>query len=73
LFLNVTHFCEAYGLEDKIPIFKKAALAAQHPHDIENINELDEDDKHHLRREVTRMQNHYHLHQGKRKTRANMR
>jgi hypothetical protein len=54
LFINVTHFCEAYGLEDKIDTFKKAALLAQSPLNFESIDELDEDDKYHLRRETTR-------------------
>ncbi|QKX58225.1 uncharacterized protein TRUGW13939_05346 [Talaromyces rugulosus] len=53
LFINVTHFCEAYGLEDKIDTFKKAALLAQSPLNFESIDELDEDDKYHLRRETT--------------------
>jgi hypothetical protein len=54
LFINVTHFCEAYGLEDKIDTFKKAALLAQSPLNFESIDELDEEDKYYLRRETTR-------------------
>ncbi|KAE8150826.1 galactose-proton symport [Aspergillus avenaceus] len=53
LFRNVEVFCETHGLEEKTPIFKKAALAAQSPHNIENISELNEEDKFHIRREVT--------------------
>ncbi|KAF7593229.1 hypothetical protein BBP40_011770 [Aspergillus hancockii] len=52
LFLNVANFCEVHGLEDKTSIFRKAALAAQ-SHDIENIEELSEDDRYHIRREAT--------------------
>lgn len=54
LLLNVTNFCEAYGLDDKVDTFKKAALVAQNPADFESIPELSEDDKYWLRRETTR-------------------
>ncbi|EON98535.1 putative hexose transport-related protein [Phaeoacremonium minimum UCRPA7] len=48
-------FCADHGLEDKELIFQKGALVAQYPQDFEDIAELDEDDKYHLRREVTSM------------------
>ncbi|KAF2251220.1 hypothetical protein BU26DRAFT_517930 [Trematosphaeria pertusa] len=49
---QVSRFCEAYGLQDKESTFQKGALVAQNP-DFENVPELDEDDKYHLRRENT--------------------
>lgn len=53
LLAKVTSFCEAYDLVDKIPIFEKGALCAQDPDNFENIEELTDDDKYHLRREVS--------------------
>ena len=34
-------------------MFKKGALVAQSPDDFEHIEELDENDRYHLRREIT--------------------
>lgn len=42
------------GLEDKIDLFKKAALLAQNPKDFEHLDLLTEEDKVVIRREVTR-------------------
>ncbi|KAK0100208.1 hypothetical protein ONS95_008547 [Cadophora gregata] len=53
LFENVATFCETYDLTDKLSIFQKGALVAQSPDDFDNIEELDTEDKHHLRREIT--------------------
>lgn len=50
---QVVAFCEKYGFGEKLEIFQKAAIVAQRPHDFENISQLTEDDKHHLRRETT--------------------
>jgi hypothetical protein len=55
LFDQVSRFCADHGLQDKETTFQKAALVAQSPEKFEHIAELDEDDKYHLRREVTRM------------------
>lgn len=55
LLTQVSSFCADHGLEDKELIFQKGALVAQYPQDFEDIAELDEDDKYHLRREVTSM------------------
>jgi len=38
---------------DKLTIFQKGALVAQNPDDFDNIEELDAEDKRHLRREIT--------------------
>ncbi|KAF2187909.1 hypothetical protein K469DRAFT_661298 [Zopfia rhizophila CBS 207.26] len=52
LFSQVSRFCQAHGLQEKVVVFQKGALVAQNP-DFESIEELDEDDKYHLRREIT--------------------
>jgi hypothetical protein len=54
LLADVTAFCNKHGLEDKISVFQKGALVAQHPESFEDIEELDEDDKIPIRREKTR-------------------
>lgn len=51
---DVAAFCAAYGLSDKLEVFEKGAIVAQSVEDFENIPELNEDDKMHLRRETTR-------------------
>lgn len=50
---QVSQFCTQNGLEDREAEFQKGALVAQNPIDFENFEELDEDDKYHLRREIT--------------------
>lgn len=50
---QVEAFCNKYGFEDNIDTFRKASMVAQRPHDFESIQELSEDDKHWLRREIT--------------------
>ena len=55
LFDQVSRFCADHGLQDKETTFRKGALVAQSPMDFENIPELDENDKYHLRREASRM------------------
>lgn len=54
LLLRVSAFCVEVGLQEHLSVFQKGALVAQSPSDFENISELDEDDKYHLRREITR-------------------
>jgi len=54
LLADVAGFCTQYGFQDKLDIFQKGALAAQYPKDFEQLEELDEGDKYHLRREITR-------------------
>ena len=58
---RVSGFCAEHGLQDKVSTFHKGALVAQSPEDFESIPELDEDDKYHLRREITRMSRHYYI------------
>jgi len=55
LYERVLRFCQEYGFEDHIETFQKGALVAQRPKDFENLPELVEEDKYHLRREYTRM------------------
>lgn len=50
---QVEAFCSKYGFEDRLETFHKASMVAQRPHDFESIDELSEDDKHWLRREIT--------------------
>ena len=50
---QVAQFCSQNGLEDKETEFQKGALVAQNPTDFETLIELDENDKYHLRREIT--------------------
>ena len=51
---QVTAFCQRYGFTEKEELFQKAALVAQRPDDFDNIDVLNDDDKHYLRRETTR-------------------
>lgn len=50
---DVDTFCMAYGFEDKVELFQKAALIAQRPDHFEDIIELTDEDKHFLRRETS--------------------
>lgn len=50
---QVVAFCGKYEFEDKLDVFQKAAMVAQRPRDFESIEELTEDDKYWLRREIT--------------------
>lgn len=50
---QVIAFCEDYDFQDKIDVFYRGALAAQNPINYENIEELSDDDKRVLEREVT--------------------
>lgn len=52
------NYAKEYGLTDIAPLLKKGALAAQNPYDFENIPELDEEDRQHLRIEATRRWKH---------------
>lgn len=50
---DVENFASQNGLEDILPLLRKGALVAQSPHAIEQIPELDEDEREAFRREVT--------------------
>lgn len=53
LLKRVGDFCKEKGFEDRLPLFTKAALLAQNPKGVETIEELDEEDRIAIRREVT--------------------
>ncbi|KAH6887015.1 membrane transporter D1 [Thelonectria olida] len=46
-------FCQEHGFQGKEDIFYRGALAAQNPQSYEELDELTEEDKHTLQREVT--------------------
>lgn len=50
---QVSAFCEKYGFQQKEDVFMRGALAAQNPDAYDDIAELTEADKTHLKREVT--------------------
>ncbi|KAH8828536.1 hypothetical protein DL96DRAFT_1603621 [Flagelloscypha sp. PMI_526] len=52
LFTEVDVFCREKGMEDKIELFRKGALVAQHPSKFEEVEELDESEKQTLRDEI---------------------
>ena len=54
LFDRVHRFCQEFGFDDEVDTFQKGALAAQHQKGFEDLAELTEEDKYHLRREYTR-------------------
>ena len=45
LYANVDHFVHHYGLDDKLEVFRKGALVAQHPHNYQQMPELSAEDK----------------------------
>jgi hypothetical protein len=53
LLSDVEEFAKERGMMDILPLLKKGALVAQDPLSFETIEELDEDEKVPLRREVT--------------------
>ncbi|KAK4685475.1 hypothetical protein P7C73_g4667, partial [Tremellales sp. Uapishka_1] len=46
-------FCEQYGFQEKVDLFRRAALLAQNPNQFDKITELTEEDKYWIRREKT--------------------
>ncbi|PVI01711.1 hypothetical protein DM02DRAFT_717722 [Periconia macrospinosa] len=50
---KVDGFCDSWGFQEKREIFWKGALAAQNPDIVDELPELNDEDKHHIRREVT--------------------
>ena len=48
-------FCAEHGFNDKIDLFRRAAVLAQNPNDFESLTELTDEDKFWVRREHTRM------------------
>ena len=53
LMKDVDEFCAKYELQQYNEVFRKGALVAQSPHDIQSIQELDDTDRWHLEREHT--------------------
>ncbi|KAK1047131.1 hypothetical protein LTR74_017812 [Friedmanniomyces endolithicus] len=53
LFEQVTDLANECGLTEVLQLLKKGALVAQKPHAWDAIEELDEDDNEHLRRETS--------------------
>ena len=47
-------FCTEHEFTDKQDLFRRASVLAQNPNDFEHLPELTDDDKHWIRREVTR-------------------
>lgn len=58
LLSDVESFAHKYGMEAELPLLRKGALVAQSPADFENIPDLDETDRQHLREEVTHRWRH---------------
>lgn len=58
LFQDVEQYAKDYNLIDIIPLLKKGALVAQSPADIDNIPELDAEDRRVLHEEVTHRWKH---------------
>jgi len=50
---KVDAFCESWDFQDKREVFQKGALVAQNPTAFEDLPELAEEDKYHIRREIT--------------------
>lgn len=55
---NVTAYATEYDLNDILPLLKKGALAAQSPSGIENIPELNDDDRRIINGEQTHRWKH---------------
>ena len=58
LMADVERFAERNDMMEQMDLLKKGALIAQNPADFENIAELNDDDRDHLRIEVTRRWKH---------------
>lgn len=53
LYKQVAEFAHDHDLEDHTAMLQKGALVAQSPATFEDLSELDENEKYHLRREIT--------------------
>lgn len=58
LLADVEAYAATYGLSEIVPLLRKGALVAQSPNSIEEIEELDENDRQALREEVTHRWKH---------------
>lgn len=50
---HVSDFCHEYGFEEKVDVFWRGALAAQHGNNYDDVTELTIEDKYLLKRETT--------------------
>ena len=55
---DVENYAQEHQLTDMLPILRKGALVAQHPHGYEHIPELDEHEREALRNEITHRWKH---------------
>ena len=55
---DVEQFATEFGLTEQLPLLRKGALIAQNPGGYETIEELDDDDRGHLRVEATHRWHH---------------
>ncbi|KAJ5710137.1 hypothetical protein N7493_009729 [Penicillium malachiteum] len=53
LYDRVYRFYQEYGFQDQVELFQKGALAAQHQKGFENLTELSDEERYHLKREYT--------------------
>ena len=51
-------FADEFQLTEILPLLKKGALVAQSPHDIDHIDELDDEDRRVLREETSHKWRH---------------
>ncbi|KAE8227425.1 hypothetical protein CF319_g119 [Tilletia indica] len=58
LLKDAAQFCRDHGMEDHIKDMQKGALVAQDPLSFEELEELDEQDREHLRREISHRWSH---------------
>lgn len=54
LYIISDSFCAEHGFNDKVDLFRRAAVLAQNPNDYESLPELTEEDKFWVKREYTR-------------------
>jgi hypothetical protein len=53
MFQDVEDFANEFGLQEQISLFKKGALIAQRPGEVDSLAELNDEDRRVLRDEVT--------------------
>lgn len=58
LMADVENFAQRNDMREQVDLLKKGALTAQNPADFENIAELNDEDRNHLKTEVTHRWKH---------------
>jgi hypothetical protein len=58
LLKDVDNFAKKHSLTDMMPLLHKAALVAQRPTEYDDIPEITEEERYHLRRETTHKWRH---------------